>query len=172
MLAERLGTPIDLLETPPGFWVGMGLSRGRLRGFSILRLEHALEPEWDFETPADELLLQVLAELGGRRELVNSPAPRRVRNRFYFAGALPTPAQVEARLTLATGIASSKPAYEFPMDHVLCAPMLGSEYGVVSLSVEPYGICLTTGPDGALFTEACSALESLGGRELEDALGP
>jgi hypothetical protein len=166
-LSERLGTPVDLIETPPGFWVGMAVSRSSTRGFSITRRERALEPVWACRSPEDELLLCVLAELGGVLELVHSPSPREVRNRFSFEGAVPTPEQVEAGLRRVTGIAPSSPPYEVPMSHELRAPMLGRRSGTVSLSVKPHGIRLRAGVGATLIWDAKAALVSLGGRELD-----
>ncbi|MCY0995832.1 hypothetical protein OWM54_01635 [Myxococcus sp. MISCRS1] len=171
LVAARLGTPVDLIETPPGFWVGMGKPNGGLSGFSLLRHEGALEPEWDSESPDDALLFRILEEFGGRRALVNSPAPRRVRWRFYFTGTPPTPEQVEARFEEVTGIVPerrpSERAYEFPVSHSLEAPMLlGPGHGV-SLFLKSYGISLTTGFDLTLLTEVLAVLESLGGRQLD-----
>ena len=168
VLAERLKTPIDLIETPPGFWVGMMVSEGRLRGFSIERHADALAPEWPCTTPEDELLLRVLTELGGTLELVHSPAPGRVRNRFHFSGAVPTPEQVERGLTQATGRVPSKQAFECPLGHELHAPMLVGGPDAVVLEVTSFGIRLIGGAgNGPLLWEASEALISLGGRELD-----
>jgi hypothetical protein len=171
-LAERLGTPIDLVETPPGFWVGMARRNGGLRGFSVLRRGNALEPEWECNTPDDELLLRILTELGGTLEVVNSPAPLEVRNRLTYTGAVPTPEQVEARLAQETGIlptSERERAYEFPACHELYAWMLEPRLVSVTLSLEPYGVHLSSmGGLPSIIWEAADALVALGGRRLDD----
>ncbi|MBU8901082.1 hypothetical protein KRR26_36450 [Corallococcus sp. M34] len=180
VVSERLGTPVDLTETQPGFWVGMMVPANRLRGFSIERHGHALAPEWPCTTPEDELLLRVLAELGGTLALVHSPAPRRARNWFSFSGPVPTPEQVEERLSLVTRRVPSMRAYEFPNGYELRAPLLVPDADVVTLYVEPYGFYLTAAArepgHGNFIWDVADALKSLGGTELDpdsiDPVGP
>lgn len=170
VLSERLGTLVDLVETTPGFWVGMMVPTNRLRGFSIERHGHALVPEWPCTTPEDELLLRVLAELGGTMDLVHSPSPSRARNRFSFSGPVPTPEQVEERLSRVTKRVPIMRAYEFPSGYELHAPLLVPETGAVTLFVEPYGLRLMAAAgdgDGGLIWEVAAALESLGGTSLD-----
>ncbi|NMO13640.1 hypothetical protein HPC49_31170 [Pyxidicoccus fallax] len=169
-LAERLASPVDIIETPPGFWVWAMTFDGLTRRFSIFRCEQALETWPESDSPANRLLLRILTEFGGVLGLVNSPAPWEARFRFHFAGALPTPEQIEARLSRATGTPSPTPPHEFPITHELWAPMLHPkvEYSV-TLWPEPHGIRLVMVGGGiTLLREATAVLVSLGGRRLDD----